>query len=334
MSRSPSVNVGRNVWNPSPQHRRPSIPRPTLFLAAGPVDFETGASGIPGSGLALHAEDDDDEHHIPPITTSDSTPEEPQREDQEVRPMGTPGRLTRRGMWLSRLRPTLAHGWTRFDAGSFGQEWVSAFLVVFQFSDIVFSLYSIKALTLIQDPFQSRLESALSLVTTSHPNALSEDGKRLASHRTTKTSSASRPYLASSVITPHRPHGDKDALSAIISPIQRSGRPNPLHASVLLPSSMHAPLSQHLEEAHVNEGSLALHPSLEIGRPAPETEKNLRLNASKGPHHKTASKSPLNTVPRMHIRPISPPTLIALTEPCLMAWCWDIPMPQALPPTL
>ncbi|KAJ7481579.1 hypothetical protein FB451DRAFT_1170772 [Mycena latifolia] len=100
----------RRASPPSPMPRRPGIPAPVLALPAGDDD------------------DDDDEHHTSPSLPPNPLPRAPRREDQDVRPTGTPGRLARRGTWWIRLRPTLARG---VDALRRGKRWLSNFRMEF-----------------------------------------------------------------------------------------------------------------------------------------------------------------------------------------------------------
>ncbi|KAJ7125426.1 hypothetical protein C8R44DRAFT_980583 [Mycena epipterygia] len=87
----------------------------------------------------------------------------------------------------------------------------------------------------------------------------------------------------------------KEVLSAMISPIQPPGFPMPLNLSSV-PEERSYPQSSQASE-------------------------NFSSNAPKALNYNYSTRYPVaNAGPRKHIRPITPSTLIALTEPFLMAW--------------
>ncbi|KAJ7750150.1 hypothetical protein DFH07DRAFT_828334 [Mycena maculata] len=116
----------------------------------------------------------------------------------------------------------------------------------------------------------------------------------------------------------------KEVLSAMISPAQPAGFPRPVHP----------------EETRVHEDSSGYPspPSLIL----PVSETDFSSNASNSLHYSYSRELAQHTIvdvaaknnaaPKKFIRPISPSTLIALTEPYLMAWCVGYPMPQHAPP--
>ncbi|KAF8161801.1 hypothetical protein K438DRAFT_2025720 [Mycena galopus ATCC 62051] len=121
----------------------------------------------------------------------------------------------------------------------------------------------------------------------------------------------------------------KEVLSSMISPTQPPGFPKPLP-----------------QESYIGENS----------RQASETTGNLSLNASRGLHYNYSAAPAINasqgphydysappaigasqglhyhySAPPTYIRPVSPATMIALTEPLLMAWVHDYPPLRPLP---
>ncbi|KAJ7496576.1 hypothetical protein FB451DRAFT_1359183 [Mycena latifolia] len=104
----------------------------------------------------------------------------------------------------------------------------------------------------------------------------------------------------------------KEVLSAMISPVQPSGFPKPV-----LPVAVE-------EETEGNEELALAYPSSTPSVLSSDTAPNFSSNAAQGLHYdysdQMARYTILHPTPRKYIRPISPATLIALTEPCLMAW--------------
>ncbi|KAJ7478634.1 hypothetical protein B0H11DRAFT_1280101 [Mycena galericulata] len=115
----------------------------------------------------------------------------------------------------------------------------------------------------------------------------------------------------------------KEALSAMISPVQPAGHPKPVQSQPHVP---HEPCIDAVVPTS-SESSIL---------PVSETITNFSSNASHGLHYDYSPEMAQHTIAnvprRTHIRPISPSTLMALTEPCLMAWCLEYPMPKPLPP--
>ncbi|KAF7362498.1 hypothetical protein MVEN_00597500 [Mycena venus] len=135
----------------------------------------------------------------------------------------------------------------------------------------------------------------------------------------------------------------KEVLSAMISPVQPSGFPKP-----------------GIEESHIYDNSIAYAQSAAYPQPAyilpvrlisllfvslvmykyaqaSETVTNFSSNAPHGPQYnnnlsrEVVQYTDAFPAPRKQIRPVSPATLIALTEPFLMAWIHDYPPLRPLP---
>ncbi|KAJ6593166.1 hypothetical protein B0H19DRAFT_1365309 [Mycena capillaripes] len=111
----------------------------------------------------------------------------------------------------------------------------------------------------------------------------------------------------------------KEVLSQMISPVQPSGFPRP----------------------DIQEVRSISRNSVEYRRPTyivpvSESTTNFNSNAPYGLHHNYSHEMAQHTITnaytaRKYIRPISPATLIALTEPFLMAWVNEYPMPSPVP---
>ncbi|KAJ6631355.1 hypothetical protein B0H10DRAFT_2207030 [Mycena sp. CBHHK59/15] len=121
----------------------------------------------------------------------------------------------------------------------------------------------------------------------------------------------------------------KDVLSAMISPVQRPPK---------FTKRLHSPSVPKLLEHTVGDESRA-HPASTlpvsaIVDPSSDASRTLNYDYSRELAKYTIVDVPLPSPvrdTRARLRSVSPATLMALTEPFLMAWCNNYPLPQPIP---